>query len=55
MQSELVALSTNSQHIIAEESGHYIHEDQPDLVIDAIRWVVEQARQQAGASLAPTE
>lgn len=40
-QSELVALSTNSEQIIAEQSGHFIHHEQPDLVIDAIRRVVE--------------
>jgi pimeloyl-ACP methyl ester carboxylesterase len=44
MQRELAALSTNSKHIIAERSSHYIHVDQPELVVDAIRWVVEQAR-----------
>lgn len=41
MQLELAALSANSERIIAEKSGHYIHHDQPELVIDAIRRVVE--------------
>ena len=31
--------STNSQQIIAEESGHYIQNDQPELVLEAIEWV----------------
>ena len=43
MQKELLDLSSNSTHIIAEESGHSIQKDQPDLVIAAIRSVVEQA------------
>jgi hypothetical protein len=30
--------------IIAHKSGHEIHWDQPDLVIDAIRAIVEQVR-----------
>jgi pimeloyl-ACP methyl ester carboxylesterase len=36
MQSELAALSSNSTHTIAEQSGHHIQFDQPDLVINAI-------------------
>ena len=39
-QSELVALSSVSKQVIAEQSGHYIQLDQPDLVIDAIREIV---------------
>jgi pimeloyl-ACP methyl ester carboxylesterase len=39
-QSELVALSSASKQIIAEQSGHDVHFDQPDLVIDAIREIV---------------
>jgi pimeloyl-ACP methyl ester carboxylesterase len=41
LQRELLELSTNSRQIIAEQSGHYIHHDQPELVVDAIRQVVE--------------
>jgi pimeloyl-ACP methyl ester carboxylesterase len=41
MQSRLVALSSNSRQIIAEQSGHFIQRDQPDLVIDAIRQIME--------------
>ena len=36
LQSELAMLSTNSKHIIAENSGHYVHYDQPQIVIDTI-------------------
>ena len=43
-QGDLTQASQNSEQIIAEESGHGIHGDQPDLVIDAIRDVVEAAR-----------
>jgi pimeloyl-ACP methyl ester carboxylesterase len=41
MQSELVRLSSNSRQIIAEQSGHYIQLDEPNLVIDSIRELVE--------------
>lgn len=40
LQSELVALSSDSKQIIAEQSGHMIQLDQPDLVIDAIREIL---------------
>jgi pimeloyl-ACP methyl ester carboxylesterase len=43
-QVALTQGSQNSEQIIAEDSGHYIQVEQPDLVIDAIREVVEAAR-----------
>jgi formylglycine-generating enzyme required for sulfatase activity/pimeloyl-ACP methyl ester carboxylesterase len=44
LQVELAQLSSNSTHIIAEESGHFIQHDQPDLVIGAIEQVVQESR-----------
>src|SRR4030042_5641949 len=44
MQKELASFSTQGQQVIATESGHLVHYDQPDLVIDAIRTLVEQVR-----------
>jgi pimeloyl-ACP methyl ester carboxylesterase len=44
MQEELAHLSTRGTHEIAKNSSHYIQTDRPDLVIDAVRSVVEQAR-----------
>jgi len=38
------AVSEAARHIVAHDSGHWIHLDQPDLVIDAVRQVVDQAR-----------
>lgn len=43
-QSELVALSSASKQIIAEQSGHFIQLDQPELVIDAIREMLDAIR-----------
>jgi pimeloyl-ACP methyl ester carboxylesterase len=43
-QAALTQRSENSMQIIAEDSGHYIHVEKPDLVIDAIRRVVDVAR-----------
>jgi pimeloyl-ACP methyl ester carboxylesterase len=44
LQVELAAQSSNGKRIVAEKSGHYIHLEQPELVIDAIREAVEAAR-----------
>jgi len=44
MQKALARLSSRSKHIIAEKSGHYIQRDQPELVIDSVRQVVEATR-----------
>ena len=44
MQGELVALSPAGALRVAEESGHYIHLEQPQLVVDAITDVVARAR-----------
>ena len=45
MQEELAHLSTRGTQAIAKNSAHYIQIDRPDIVIDAVRNVVEQARQ----------
>jgi pimeloyl-ACP methyl ester carboxylesterase len=43
-QAALTRRSENTRQIISEDSGHYIHVDQPALVIDAVRTVVDAAR-----------
>jgi pimeloyl-ACP methyl ester carboxylesterase len=45
MQEELAHVSNRSARTIAKHSGHYIQLDRPDLVIEAVRGVVDQARQ----------
>jgi pimeloyl-ACP methyl ester carboxylesterase len=44
LNRELVSLSRNSAHIIAKNSTHDIHLDRPELVVDAIRQVLDAAR-----------
>lgn len=44
VQNELAALSTNSQLVTAEKSGHAIHMEQPELVIQAVQEVVRRVR-----------
>jgi pimeloyl-ACP methyl ester carboxylesterase len=43
-QDKLVALVPGAEHAVATKSGHYIQTMQPDLVIDAVRDVVEAVR-----------
>jgi pimeloyl-ACP methyl ester carboxylesterase len=43
MQDDLASLSTNSTHLVAEESGHSFAE-QPEMVIDVIRRAVQAAQ-----------
>jgi hypothetical protein len=45
MQEELAHLSTRGTQTVAKNSAHYIQIDRPDVVIDAVRNIVEQARQ----------
>jgi pimeloyl-ACP methyl ester carboxylesterase len=47
LQNDLASLSSNSQHSVAQHSGHYVQLDRPDLAITAIQSVWQQARQEA--------
>ena len=40
----LATLVPHARFFVASESGHDIHQDQPELVIEAIRQVVEGVR-----------
>ena len=42
LQAELAALSTNSEWLLVEDAAHYIHLDQPQVVISAIRNILTQ-------------
>lgn len=42
LQQELAALSTDSRRVIAMESGHLIHLEQPDLLISEVGRLVQQ-------------
>ncbi len=44
LQNDLARRSTNSKHIIAEKSGHNIQDDQPEIVVDSIRQIMEATR-----------
>ena len=47
MQADLLNLSSNSQQLIADQSGHNIQLDQPEAAVKAIVTMVEQVRRQS--------
>ena len=49
LHTKLTELSSNGRQIMAKKSGHYIQHDEPELVVDAIREVVEQVRSGTGS------
>ncbi|MDR4480120.1 MAG: alpha/beta hydrolase [Nitrospira sp.] len=49
LQQDLTKLSSNSRHVLAEQSSHFVQFDQPELIITAIRGLVETARQKSTA------
>jgi hypothetical protein len=44
LQTELLALSRNSKQLVADKSFHAVAIDQPEVIITAIREVVEAVR-----------
>lgn len=45
LHGDLVALSSNGEHIRAENSGHHVQLDQPEIVIQAVAGIVHAARE----------
>jgi pimeloyl-ACP methyl ester carboxylesterase len=41
---QLARLSSSGRHIVAATSGHWIQFDDPDLVVDTIRDIVDRTR-----------
>ena len=48
MQEQFTELSDSSEWRVVNGAGHFIHQDKPEIVVDAVRRVVESARGQAG-------
>ena len=49
-QADLALLSSNSRQVLGAQSGHWIHLDEPELVVAAIRELVEAHRKKSGAT-----
>lgn len=50
MQEELAHLSTRGTQQIAKNAAHYIQMDRPDIVVDAVRNVIDQLRRASAAN-----
>ena len=50
LQNELAGLSSNSTHLFASHAGHMIPTEEPELVIQSIRKLVNDVRGQTGIS-----
>lgn len=44
LHQALARMSSKGRHIVASKSGHWIHFDEPELIVDTVRRVVEAAR-----------
>ena len=44
MHDDEASWSTRSEHIVVDDASHYIQYDRPDVVIDAVRRVVDRVR-----------
>jgi pimeloyl-ACP methyl ester carboxylesterase len=44
LQADLATLSTSGELVVAVRSGHFVHHDKPDVVVSAIRRLVERWR-----------
>jgi pimeloyl-ACP methyl ester carboxylesterase len=53
-QDALATLAPNARHTVATKSAHYIQIQEPQLVIDAIKQVVEAVRNPSAWTTAPT-
>jgi pimeloyl-ACP methyl ester carboxylesterase len=42
LQSDHASLSSNSQHIVLEGTGHTVMGSRPDAIVDAVMWIVDQ-------------
>ncbi|MEU6430443.1 alpha/beta hydrolase [Microbispora sp. NPDC046973] len=48
LQADLVRLSSDAVHVVAEHAGHHIHRDRPELVVKVILGHVRRLRAEAG-------
>jgi hypothetical protein len=52
--ADLVSQVPGARLIMDTDSGHYIHQEQPQLVIDSVREVLDAVEQQSSSSLTNT-
>jgi hypothetical protein len=42
LQTDLATLSSRGHHIVADDAGHYVHLDRPDLVVRTVEATLNQ-------------
>ncbi|KAL9086284.1 MAG: hypothetical protein Q9165_007199 [Trypethelium subeluteriae] len=42
LMKEFLKLSTNGKFVIARDSGHFVQLTQPDMVVDGVKWVLDE-------------
>ena len=50
LQDDLATLSTNAEHVVVENAGHFIQKDQPEAVFKAIDRTLEELRSHSAVS-----
>jgi len=53
LQAKLMALSRNSEQVVAENSSHMVPIDEPEVITQAIRKIVEEGRRRGSGSKGP--
>lgn len=48
LQADYMTFSTNARRIIAEHSGHMIMDGEPELIVEAVMWVLNEVHADAG-------
>jgi fructose-bisphosphate aldolase class 1 len=48
LQAKLMALSRSSEQFVAENSTHMVPIDEPEVIVEAIRKIVEEGRRRGG-------
>lgn len=46
LHADIFQATSNGMHIVTSKSGHNIERDEPELVLSAVRWVVDRVRQE---------
>lgn len=44
MQHDLLSLSTQSEQVLVDKTGHYINEDKPEVLVEVIRKMINKTR-----------
>ncbi len=55
LASEVFQATSHGMHIVTDRAGHSIHIEDPDLVVNAIRWVIDSTRPRRNSPVIPLD